>query len=108
MKFTEPRPFADPDVAARKLIELARPHSCLPYAEGRTARALKWSSTKTRTADERFACCRLASISLISSANVMPRSLASSFTLLQNGCSRLTLVLWPRTTIDRLTTGDFI
>jgi hypothetical protein len=30
MKFTEPRPFADPDVAARKLIELARPHSCLP------------------------------------------------------------------------------
>jgi hypothetical protein len=25
MKFVEPRPFADPDIAARKLVEIARP-----------------------------------------------------------------------------------
>ena len=28
--------------------------------------------------------------------------------LVQNGSSRLTLVLWPPTTIERFTTGDFI
>src|SRR5450756_1339918 len=34
--------------------------------------------------------------------------LAISFRPFQNASSRLTLVLWPIITIDRLTTGDFI
>jgi hypothetical protein len=32
MKFIEPRPFADPDVAARKLVELANVYE--PVQEG--------------------------------------------------------------------------
>ena len=36
----------------------------------------------------------------------MVRAREISFMLVQNGSSRLTLVLWPPTTIERFTTGD--
>jgi hypothetical protein len=39
---------------------------------------------------------------------VMCRAIAMSFRPFQNASSRLTLVLWPAITIERLTTGDFI
>jgi len=38
----------------------------------------------------------------------MCRAIAMSFSPFQNASSRLTLVLWPAITIERLTTGDFI
>src|SRR5262245_6027395 len=38
----------------------------------------------------------------------MSRPLAISLSPLQNASSRLTLVLWPAMTMERLTTGDFI
>jgi hypothetical protein len=43
----------------------------------------------------------------ISSDSIMPRPFEISFMLFQNAASRLTLVLWPPTTTDRFTTGDF-
>jgi hypothetical protein len=39
---------------------------------------------------------------------VMLRIPEISFMLLQNASSRLTLVLWPPTTIERFTTGDLV
>src|SRR4249920_3770060 len=39
---------------------------------------------------------------------VTSRLPAISFSPLQNSSSRLTLVLWPARTIERLTTGDFM
>src|SRR5262249_54633864 len=42
------------------------------------------------------------------SDSVMLRSSAISLRPFQNASSRLTLVLWPAITIERLTTGDFI
>src|SRR6266498_2545023 len=59
-------------------------------------------------ADDRLPCCRWVSIAATNSDNVMWRSPPISFRLFQNASSRLTLVLWPRTTIERLATGDFI
>src|SRR6266571_1168485 len=59
-------------------------------------------------ADDRLLCCRWESIAATKSDNVMWRSPPISFRLLQNASSRLTLVLWPRITIERLATGDFI
>src|SRR5215831_6574521 len=59
-------------------------------------------------ADDRLPCCRWESIAATKSDNVMWRSPPISFRLFQNASSRLTLVLWPRTTIERLATGDFI
>jgi hypothetical protein len=38
----------------------------------------------------------------------MCRSRAISFNPFQNASSRLTLVLWPATTVERLATGDFM
>src|SRR5579862_5377720 len=72
------------------------------------ARLLKWSSTNSRIAEERLPCWRLLSISPTSSESVMLRSPEISFMPFQNASSRLTLVLWPATTIDRFTTGDFM
>jgi hypothetical protein len=46
------------------------------------------------------------SISPTNSDSVMVRAREISFMLVQNGSSRLTLVLWPPTTIERFTTGD--
>src|ERR1700760_1872727 len=69
---------------------------------------LKWSSTNRRIAEDRLPCWRLLSISPTSSDNVMFRKPAISFMPFQNASSRLTLVLWPPTTIDRFTTGDFM
>src|ERR1700694_1902388 len=42
------------------------------------------------------------------SDKVRPRPVAISFSPFQKASSRLTLVLWPAMTIERLTTGDFI
>src|SRR5439155_1564974 len=51
---------------------------------------------------------RPPSIVATRSDNVTFRSAAISFSPFQNASSRLTLVLCPAITIDRLTTGDFI
>src|SRR5262245_46048478 len=59
-------------------------------------------------ADDRLPCCRWESITATKSDNVMWRSPPISFRLLQNASSRLTLVLWPPTTTERLVTRDFI
>src|SRR5215475_14897914 len=59
-------------------------------------------------ADERLPCRRSESIVDTRSDKVMSRPPAISFSPLQNASSRLTLVLWPAITIERLTTGDFI
>src|SRR5437764_10322315 len=59
-------------------------------------------------ADDRLPCCRSESIAATKSDKVMSRPLAISLSPFQNASSRLTLVLWPAMTIDRLTTGDFI
>ena len=53
-------------------------------------------------------CWRLLSISPTSSDSVMFRRPEISFMPFQKASSRLTLVLWPATTIERLTTGDFM
>src|SRR5665213_4586266 len=42
------------------------------------------------------------------SDSVISRAIAISFKPFQNASSRLTLVLWPAMTIERLITGDFI
>src|SRR3984893_6162890 len=59
-------------------------------------------------AEDRLPCWRLLSTSPTSSDSVMFRRLEISFMPFQNASSRLTLVLWPATTIDRFTTGDFM
>src|SRR5882757_2150145 len=59
-------------------------------------------------ADERLLCCRYASIITTSSFNGVLRARAISFSALQNGSSRQTLVLRPAMSIDRLITGDFM
>src|SRR5882762_4662217 len=59
-------------------------------------------------ADDRLPCCRSVSIVATSSDKVMSRPPAISLRPFQNASSRLTLVLWPAMTIERLTTGDFI
>src|ERR1700753_4519122 len=59
-------------------------------------------------ADDRLPCWRLLSISPTSSDSVMSRRPEISFMPFQKASSRLTLVLWPATTIERLTTGDFM
>src|SRR5262245_2567152 len=58
--------------------------------------------------DERFSCWRPASIAATNSDRVTFRALAISFSAFQNASSRLTLVLWPERTIERLMTRDFI
>lgn len=52
--------------------------------------------------------CRSLSIAAIRSDTVTLRPRAISFSPFQNASSRLTLVLWPEITIERLTTRDFI
>src|SRR5262245_41133415 len=59
-------------------------------------------------ADDKLPCCRSESIAATRSDNVMSRPLAISLSPFQNASSRLTLVLWPAMTMERLTTGDFI
>src|SRR5215470_7719684 len=59
-------------------------------------------------ADDRLPCCRWESIAATKSDNVVWRSPPISFRLFQNASSRLTLVLWPATTTERLVTRDFI
>src|SRR6516164_3333989 len=59
-------------------------------------------------ADDRLPSCRSPSIAATRSERVTRRLSAISLSPLQNASSRLTLVLWPAITIDRLITGDFI
>src|SRR5579872_1925925 len=59
-------------------------------------------------AEDRLPCWRVLSISPTSSDSVTFRKPEISFMPFQKASSRLTLVLWPATTIDRFTTGDFM
>src|SRR5712691_3947685 len=59
-------------------------------------------------ADDKLPWRRSESIVETRSDKVMSRPPAISFRPFQNASSRLTLVLWPAMTIERLTTGDFI
>src|ERR1700730_2643725 len=59
-------------------------------------------------ADDRFSCCRSESIVPTRCDNVTFRALAISFSAFQNASSRLMLVLWPATTMERLMTRDFM
>src|SRR5260370_14907615 len=59
-------------------------------------------------AEDRLACRRSWSIAATMSDKVKSRFAAISFNPVQNASSRLTLVLCPAMTIERLTTGDFI
>ena len=66
------------------------------------------SSTNSRIADDRLPCGRPVSIAR---DQVRQRHVAADRDILQpfqNASSRLTLVLWPAMTIERLMTGDFI
>src|SRR6202035_3192775 len=59
-------------------------------------------------AEDRLPCRRSWSIAATMSDNVRSRFAAISFSPVQNASSKLTLVLCPAMTIERLTTGDFI
>src|SRR5262245_225467 len=59
-------------------------------------------------AEDRLPWRRSWSIAATRSDKVMPRPTAISLSPFQNASSRLTLVLCPAITIERLTTGDFI
>src|SRR5579862_187481 len=59
-------------------------------------------------ADDRLPCGRPESMVATRSDNVSCRPVAMSFNPFQKASSRLTLVLWPAMTIERLMTGDFI
>src|SRR6187551_1773524 len=59
-------------------------------------------------ADDRLPCRRWESIFATRSERVTFRSSAISFRPFQNASSRLTLVLCPAITMERLITGDFI
>src|ERR1700733_446222 len=59
-------------------------------------------------ADDRLPCGRPESMVATRSDNVMARLTAISFSPFQKASSRLTLVLCPAMTIERLMTGDFI
>src|SRR5215211_6382355 len=58
--------------------------------------------------DERLPWRRSVSMVATSSDKVISRAAAISLRPCQKASSRLTLVLWPAMTIERLTTGDFI
>jgi hypothetical protein len=68
----------------------------------------KRSNTNKRTAEERLLCWRALSMSATNFDTVTPCVFAISFRLFQNASSRLTLVLCPLKTTDRLTINDFI
>ena len=57
---------------------------------------------------DRLLRCRCESITATKAPKFVCRLPAISFRHSQNASSRLTLVLWPATTTERLTTGDFI
>src|SRR5271155_1064245 len=59
-------------------------------------------------AEDRLPWWRSASMVPTRSDKVIRRFTAISFSAVQNASSRLTLVLWPAMTMERLTTGDFI
>src|ERR1700693_1300738 len=61
-----------------------------------------------RRADDRLPWTRAESMVATISDKVRARPAAISFSPYQKASSRLTLVLWPAITIERLTTGDFI
>src|SRR6516164_1888206 len=59
-------------------------------------------------ADDKLPCARPVSISATRSDKVLSWPTAISLSPFQKASSRLTLVLWPAMTIERLMTGDFI
>ena len=59
-------------------------------------------------ADDRLLCCRALSISATTFDSVIRCTYAISLKSFQNGSSRLTLVLCPSITTERLMTGDFM
>src|SRR5216683_4454192 len=61
-----------------------------------------------RRADDRLPWTRAESMVATISDKVRSRPIAISLSPFQKASSRLTLVLWPAITIERLTTGDFI
>ena len=73
---------------------------------GSVTRLLNESSTNKRRADERLLLCFCCSIFAISPDMVIFFAEASSFKLPQNASSKLTLVLRPPITTDRLMTVD--
>src|SRR5262249_25140827 len=70
--------------------------------------ARKQSRTERRMVDDKLPWLRSPSMLATRSDSVMPRCVAISLSPLQNASSRLTLVLCPAITMDRLMTGDFI
>ena len=66
------------------------------------------SSTNKRRAEERLPSFRFLSMSATTFDTVTHSACAMSFRTVQNASSRLTLVLCPSITIDRLTIEDFI
>src|SRR5262249_1157300 len=66
------------------------------------------SSTNRRSAEERLPSFRFLSMSATIFDTVAHSACAMSFRTVQNASSRLTLVLCPSITIDRLTIEDFI
>ena len=67
-----------------------------------------WSNTNRRIAEDRLPARRPLSIFVTTSDSVTCCVSAMSFRLLQKASSRLTLVLCPSMTTERLTTSDFI
>jgi hypothetical protein len=71
-------------------------------------RFLICSNTNSRIAEDRFFCWRVLSIIVTIFDNVTPCLSAISFKLRQKVSSRLTLVLRPLMTSERLTAEDFM
>jgi len=78
--------------------------SSAPFPDGR------WydSRTNSRMADDRFPVPRLLSIEAMSSEMVVLRDTAISLSRVQKASSRLTLVLRPPSTVDRLSTVEIM
>jgi hypothetical protein len=68
----------------------------------------KYSSTNRRIAEDRLPCWRVWSILATNADSVACWVCAISFRSSQKASSRLTLVLCPSMTMERLTTEDFI
>jgi hypothetical protein len=97
------------DIQKRRELARARISDAAKSVSAAVLRwARKWARTNRRRADDKLPCPRPESMAATNSDNVRPRPIAISLSPLQNASSRLTLVLWPATTIERLATGDFI
>src|SRR5665213_3733544 len=86
---------------------MARPDSVLCHGSV-DAGTRRRSSTNSLMAEDRLLCWRERSMSATMFDSVTRWLCAMSFKPRQNASSRLTLVLCPASTIERLTMGDFI